>query len=144
MRLIRWNPSLPARTPAYFDEIDRLFGGWLAPSLTSNGHLAPPVDIEETPEAYTLRVDLPGFSREDVKVRFAGDTLTLSGERKAEKKDATVHRTERAYGSFERTFTLPEPVKAGEVKATYKDGVLEIHVPKAEEAKVREIEVRVG
>jgi HSP20 family protein len=147
MTLIRWNPNLPARTPAYYDEIDRLFEGFLGrPFSLTASRVAPPVDVEETKDAYVLRVDLPGFSREDVKVRFTGDTLTLSGERKreGEKKDGTVHHTERVYGSFERSFTLPEPVKAGEVKATYKDGVLEIRVPKADEAKVREIEVQVG
>jgi HSP20 family protein len=104
------------------------------------------VDIEETPDAFVLRADLPGMSQKDVKVVLTGDVLTLRGERKREttKSEGTCHRCERVHGAFERTFTLTSPVRADQVKATYRDGVLEVLVPKAEEARVREIEVQVG
>ena len=147
MTLIRWNPARPLRTLAVHDEMDRLIEGFLGhPSGSAAAPLTMPVDIEETPEAYVLRADLPGFSQKDVKVSLAGDTLTLRAERKRETGPATaqVHRSERIHGTFERTFTLSDPVRGDQVKAAYKDGVLEIRVPKAEEARVREIEVQVG
>jgi HSP20 family protein len=150
MTLIRWNPIASSRelTRAH-DEIDRLFDRFfdrpgyradLAPAY------APSVDIEETPEAYVFRADLPGIQLEDVKVNLMGGTLTLRGERKQTTTDAkgNVHRVERVYGSFERSFELGKPVHAEHVKATYKDGVLEVRVPKAEEARLREIPVQVG
>ena len=104
------------------------------------------MDVEETAEGYLFRADLPGMTEKDVKVSLTGDTLTLRGERKREtdKTSGNVHRTERAFGTFERTFTLPAPVRGDQVKASYRNGVLEIHVPKADEARVREIEVQVG
>jgi HSP20 family protein len=147
MTLIRWNPARPLRTLAVQDEMDRLIEGFLGhPSGSPAAPLTMPVDIEETPEAYVFRADLPGFSQKDVKVSLAGDTLTLRAERKRETESTkgSVHRSERIYGTFERTFTLADPVRGDQVKAAYKDGVLEIRVPKAEEARVREIEVQVG
>jgi HSP20 family protein len=103
------------------------------------------VDVEETPEDFVVRMDLPGVAQKDVKVSLMGDTLTIRGERKheAEHKEGSWHRVERAYGSFERTFTLGAGVRNDKVKASYKDGVLEVRVPKAEEARLREIEVQV-
>ena len=148
MTLIRWNPARNTNLTDIRDEIDRLFEGFLSTRSLPAGvdALSPPVDIEETPEAFVLRADLPGVSQKDVKVNFAGDTLTLRAERKreTEKHAGSLHRTERYYGAFERSFTLTSPVRADKIKATYRDGVLEIEVPKAEEAKVREIEVQVG
>jgi HSP20 family protein len=149
MTLIRWTPT---RTPALTDlrdEIDRMFDGFLSTrSLPTAGFdtLTPPVDVEETTDAFIVRADLPGVSQKDVKVNFAGDTLTLRAERKREneKREGSMHRTERFYGAFERSFTLSSPVRGDQIKASYRDGVLEIRVPKAEEAKVREIEVQVG
>ncbi|MFI5372772.1 MAG: Hsp20/alpha crystallin family protein [Candidatus Eisenbacteria bacterium] len=150
MTLIRWNPVAPTRDLARVqDEMDRLFnsildrgsfGGALAPAF------APAVDIEETPEAFVFRADLPGIKLEDVKVNLMGDTLMIRGERKQETADkkGNVHRVERVYGVFERTFELGKRVHGDQVKASYKDGVLEVRVPKAEDARVREIPVQVG
>ena len=123
--------QLNVRTPQYSD----------APAF-----YAPAVDIEETTEEFQIRVDLPGIAQQDVKVSLLGETLTIRGERKTESKPtpANMHRTERVQGAFERAFTLPSPVRSDGVVATYRDGVLEIHVPKAEHAKVREIEVKAG
>lgn len=151
MTLVRWLPRRNrngSELTSLKTELDRLFEDFLtpAPFLREWATQSPAVDIEETPEAYVLRADLPGVSSKDVKVTVHGDTLTLRGERKREEKqtEGASHRIERSYGEFERSFTLGAPVKADQVKASYRDGVLEIHVPKADEARPREIEVQVG
>ena len=149
MTLIRWTPrgngnDLSPLRP----DLDRLFQGFFMPLPLGSDWTArtPAVDVEETSEAYVFRADLPGVDSKDVKVTVTGDTLTLRGERKLEEKrsEDSLHRIERSYGSFERAFTLGAPVRPDQVKATYKDGVLEIRVPKAEEARSREVEVQVG
>lgn len=149
MSLVRWFPRRNGlQSVALSTELDRLFEGFLSPTpLRPDWNaLTPAVDVEETPDAYVFRADLPGLSSKDVKVTVHNDTLTLRGERKREEKtsEGSLHRVERAYGSFERSFTLGLPVRADQVKASYKDGVLEVHVPKAEEAKSRDIEVQIN
>jgi HSP20 family protein len=149
MSLVRWFPRHNGLQSVALDtELDRLFEGFLnpAPLRAEWSALSPAVDVEETPDAYVFHADLPGMSSKDVKVTVHGDTLTLRGERKREEKqsDGSTHRVERAYGSFERSFTLGLPVRADQVKASYKDGVLEVHVPKADEAKPRDIEVQIN
>ena len=149
MTLIRWTPARSRNLADLHPEMDQLLGSLLGArgcAPVAAGTFAPPVDVEETPEAFVLRADLPGISQKDFKVTLVADTLTLRGERQREtgKPAGAVHRSERVYGAFERTFTLNSPVRADQVKATYRDGVLEIVVPKAEEARVREIEVLVG
>lgn len=147
MTLVRWYPG-PTRDVANFqDEMNRLFDGFFGrPVGRDEALFVPPVDIEETPDEFLLRVDLPGTAQKDVKVALMGDTLTIRGHRRRE--DATegrnLHRTERVFGTFERSFTLGGPVRSDKVRATFRDGVLEVHVPKAEEAKLREIEVQVA
>ena len=149
MSLIRWTPRRTGTEVAVFQsEIDRLFGDLIraTPVAQDGPAITPPVDVVETPEAYVFRADLPGVDGKAVKVSVSGDTLTFRGERKREDKAAegALHRTERVYGVFERKFTLGTPVRADQVRATYRDGVLEIHVPKADEARPRDIEVQVG
>lgn len=152
MTLIRWSPApvTPIRDLNKFeDEVNRLFDGiFTREALRSdlNAIFTPAVDIEETPEEFVLRVDLPGVAPKDVKVSLQGDTLTIRGERRQEgpAKGANQHRLERAHGTFERSFTLGTPVGSDKVKAQYRDGVLEVHVPKAEESRLREIEVQVS
>ncbi len=149
MPLIRWTPRRTStEVTAFQSEIDRLFDDLLraAPVPQQRPVLTPPVDVVETPEAYVFRADLPGVDGKAVKVSVSGDTLTFRGERQREapQKDGAVHRVERSYGVFERSFTLGTPVRADQVRATYRDGVLEIHVPKADEARARDIEVQVG
>jgi HSP20 family protein len=149
MSLVRWFPRRNGLQPVALDtQLDRLFEDFFSPTpLRSEwSALTPAVDIEETPDAYVFRADLPGMSSKDVKVTVHNDILTLRGERKREeqKTEGTAHRVERAYGSFERSFTLGLPVRADQVKASYKDGVLEVHVPKAEAAKPRDIEVQIN
>ncbi len=103
----------------------------------------PMTDIYETKDGYVFKIELPGFKKEDIKVEFSGDTLTLSGERKQEEetKNENVHRLERSYGMFERSFTIPRNVDAKKIDATLKDGLLLLTIPKAEEAKTMAIPV---
>jgi HSP20 family protein len=131
------------------DEVNRLLDSFFTRGTLhgdQNGIFTPSVDIQETAEEFIVKADLPGVSQKDVKVSLMGDVLTLRGERKQENttKDGSHHRLERIYGTFERSFSLGAPVRNDQVKAQYRDGVLEVRVPKAEEARVREIEVQVG
>jgi len=106
---------------------------------------SPVVDIEETELNYLIRAELPGLSKEKVKVTVEDGVLTLSGERDLERKveGKTFHHIERSHGTFTRSFTLPENAEAESVSANYKDGLLEIRVAKSEEALPKSIEVRV-
>jgi len=106
----------------------------------------PPVDIEENGREYILKAELPGMKKEEVKLTVEGGTLSISGERKAEKeeKDKKYHRMERSYGAFQRSFTLPEGALAEKISAEFKDGVLLVHLPKDETAKPQAIEVKVS
>jgi HSP20 family protein len=106
----------------------------------------PAVDIEETEEAYLIKVELPEVRKEDVKVSVQNGILTLQGERRMEKekKDRKVHRVERFYGNFVRSFALPDEVEAQDVSAEFKDGMLYVRMGKSEKAKPRSIEVKVG
>jgi HSP20 family protein len=107
---------------------------------------APLVDIVEDEKEYLIKAELPELKKEDVKVNVHNDVLTISGERKYEKeeKGKKYHRVERAYGSFERSFTLPEEADGSKVSAEFKDGLLKIHLPKAEKAKPKTVEVKIG
>jgi HSP20 family protein len=146
--LTLWTPS----GDVLRDRLERMFNqafGDLTPTGVgsedvSTRRWAPAVDIRETDEALTLVAELPGLKREDVTITLENNVLTLSGERKFEKeaKQENYHRIERAYGSFARSFTLPNNVKADQVQAAFKDGVLSITLPKVEEAKPRKIEIK--
>jgi HSP20 family protein len=153
MALTRWSPTSALTSPRDLlgiqEEVNRLFDSFFGPRWVGPDGTAlftPAVDIEETPETFILRADLPGMSQKDVKVSLTGDTITIRGERKQEsrKGDANMQRSERVYGAFERSFTLGAPVDKDRVKATYRDGVLEIVVPKAEEARQKEVEIHVA
>jgi HSP20 family protein len=107
---------------------------------------APPVDIYETENDIVLKAELPGVDPKDVEVRVEDSTLYLKGERKFEKEveDENYHRVERSYGSFARSFSLPNSINAEKVKAEYKDGLLTLTLPKREEAKPRTIKIDVS
>jgi HSP20 family protein len=110
------------------------------------GTWMPAVDIHETEDGYVVKADLPGIKKDDIQIDLKDSTLTLKGEKKFEEnvsKDNYV-RTERSYGTFVRSFTLPENVDAEKIKASYKDGVLELTLPKREEAKPKQIKVEVN
>jgi len=153
MALIRWNPTqdflpMPSDMLGMQREINRMFDSFFRGSLADADELtawSPSVDVAERENECVVKVELPGVQRDDVKITLQDNMLTIRGEKKQEKesKDASYHRVERTYGSFQRTFTLPTAVKADKVDANYKDGILTITLPKAEEAKARQIEVRV-
>lgn len=105
----------------------------------------PTVDIAETEKEYVIKADLPGVTREQVKVTVENGLLSLSGERKSEKeeKGEKVHRVERTYGNFLRTFTLPEGTDAAKITAEFKEGVLTVRLPKDETARPQSVTVKV-
>ncbi len=144
MALVRWTPvrDVSQVRGEVGRMLDELFGGRLDPE--SPVIWQPAVDIEEHTEGYTVRAELPGMKLEDIKITLTDDQLVVRGEkrREVEKKDGTFHRTERAYGQFERVFTLSHAVRADKIEASYQDGVLEVNIPKAEEAKTREIQIK--
>jgi HSP20 family protein len=107
---------------------------------------APLVDISEDDKEYLIKAELPEVKKEDVKVTVQDDVLTISGERTLEKeeKGKKYHRVERAYGSFARSFTLPEDADAAKVNAEFKDGVLKVRLGKSEKAKPKSIEVKLA
>jgi HSP20 family protein len=106
----------------------------------------PSVDVSETNGEYQIKAEIPDVKKEDVKVTLEDGVLTIQGQRKQEKEDkgTKYHRVERAYGSFVRSFTLPDLVDEEKVKAEFKDGVLSLQLPKSEKAKPKAIEVTVG
>lgn len=107
---------------------------------------APLVDITEDDHEYLIKAELPEIRREDVKVTVENGVLNISGERKFEKEETGTkyHRVERSYGSFVRSFTLPDDADGEKVAASFKDGVLSVHLPKNEKARPRTIEVKVN
>jgi len=147
MALIRWDPFRDLLTLQ--DRMDRLFQD----SMTRNrgyeeslapGFWSPPVDIYETDEAVILKAELAGLNKNDVTIEIKNSTLVLKGERKFEKdiKEENYHRIERSYGSFSRTFSLPQTVDHSKVGATFKDGLLEITIPKIRDARPKQIEIK--
>jgi len=131
------------------DELDRLFESpWTELARTSQllSGWTPALDVHEDKDNFVVQAELPGMKREEIDVSLHDGALSLSGERKTEKKyeEAEVYRTERFFGKFQRTVTLPTPVAADKVKAQYKDGVLTITLPKTEEAKPKQIDVNVN
>jgi HSP20 family protein len=107
---------------------------------------SPLVDISEDDKEYVVKAELPEMKKEEIKINILDDVLSISGERKYEKeeKGKKYHRVERAYGSFMRSFTLPEDADGSKVSAEYKDGVLKVHLPKSEKARPKSIEVKVS
>lgn len=131
-------------------DINRLYdnffrGGVQAHEAFGSSYWTPAVDIAEHDNEYIVKMELPGVSKDDVKISLESNTLTIKGEKKQEKeeKSKNFHRVERSYGSFQRSFTLPTSVKSDKIDAIFNDGVLSITVPKVEEAKPKEIEVKV-
>ena len=145
MELVRWEPfaGFGDVRSVFNDLFDENFGRSSAQPSISKWY--PAVDVLESKESYLIRAELPGMKREDIKVEVKDGTLVLSGERKSEKPAEGVEyrHAERVAAKFWRSFSLPETVKQDSIEATYKDGILEIRVPKAEEAKPRQIEISV-
>lgn len=148
MTLVRWDPFRELEDMS--ERLNRVFS---RPSLRNSGKenltvadWMPTVDISETEGEYLIKAELPEVRKEDVKVTVENGVLTLQGERRQEKeeKGKRFHRVERSYGSFVRSFTLPESVEESSVKAEYKDGVLNLHLPKSEKVKPKAIDVKVA
>ncbi|MEJ5306692.1 MAG: Hsp20/alpha crystallin family protein [candidate division WOR-3 bacterium] len=120
---------------------DRFFGKMLQPYYESNW--TPSMDISETDKEFLVTVELPGMKKEDINLSIDNNVLTIEGERKSEKeeKGRTFHRIERSYGKFYRSVTLPKKVDEENIKATFKDGLLNITLPKVEKEKVKNIEI---
>lgn len=150
--LTKWNP---------FKEMEELNRRWasvfdLAPfrrNLLANDDESmtvtqwiPAVDILEDDKEYLIKVELPSVQKDEFKVTVEGGTLTISGERKAEKeeKNRKVHRVERYYGHFSRSFSIPDDAEGGKVSAELKEGVLHVHLAKSEKARPKQIEVKVA
>lgn len=155
MRLMRvHNPGLEAwgslgQLTSVRDELNRLFNssfGELGRASDLFGMWTPALDLYEGKEEFVVRAELPGMKKQDIEISLHEGALSVSGERKAEEQsdESQAHRRERFFGRFQRTLELPKSVKAQEVKATYKDGILTVTLPKTEEAKPRQIEVKVG
>jgi len=128
-------------------EIDRLFQepfGFLAPGTSFFEGWSPAVDIYEDKDKYIVKAELPGMKKEDIDAALDGATLTISGERREEeeKRDGENYRSERFFGRFQRSVTLPTAVQPNKIEASYKDGVLTVTLPKSEEAKPKQIPVK--
>ena len=147
MSITRWEPfrdliSTQERFNQLFNEaFGRAFGDLQEVTPRT---WAPAVDIYETDENLVLQAELPGISPDDVDIRIEDNTLYLKGERKFEKevKEGNLHRVERSYGTFTRSFTLPGSINVDKVKAEYKNGILTLTMPKREEAKPKTIKIQ--
>jgi len=131
-------------------EMNRLFddffsGDLLVEPFRAIGEWRPALDVAETDTSVIVKADLPGMEVKDLDVSIRGDVLTIKGEKKAEKEEKTksFHRIERHYGSFVRSVRLPAAVKADQVQASFKNGVLQIELPKTEEAKEKTVRIKV-
>lgn len=148
MAIVRWDPF--EDLISLQDRMNRLFEQTLARSRGEGEGVAaatwsPAVDIYETPEDIVLQAELPGLRKEDIDIQVRESTLSLKGERRIDqeiKKENTL-RMERSYGAFRRVFTLPNAVQADKIRAVFKDGVLTLHIPKAVEAKPKQVKIEV-
>ena len=155
MNLTKWEPFKWDPFKELEDvsqRLNRLFGGPLARGSEQGreqlkmADWAPSVDITESDDAYTIKAEIPEVKKDDVKVTMEDGRLTIQGERKQEKeeKGKRFHRIERAYGSFMRSFDVPDNVEEGRVKADFKEGMLTLTLPKSEKAKPKAVEVKVS
>jgi HSP20 family protein len=145
--IVRWDPyrevgTLQERMNRLFDEV---WGRGRREDESVTGNWMPSVDVKETKDALQIFTELAGIDPKDVEVTVEGGVLTLKGQRNFEKavEGESYHRVERAYGSFERSFTLPTNVDADKIQATYKHGVLQLSLPKREEAKPKAIAIKI-
>lgn len=153
----RSKPMTPgSRAPSPFWPLNRLqenmdqffeapFSSWLAPTEDLFEAWVPTLDVYEDKEKVYVKVELPGMKREEIEVYFSGEMLNIAGERKeeTEHKSAEAYRSERYFGRFHRSLALPAAVEANKIEAHYKDGVLTVICPKTEEAKRKEVEIKV-
>ncbi len=152
MAITRWNPAtdITRDLDTMQKRMNRLFNDFFSGREGDGDNLIlgswnPAVDVVEHDDSYVIEAELPGMNKNDIKISVTNDVLTIQGEKKVEKEDKkkNFHRTERSYGSFSRTFSLPGNVKADKVEAEFNNGVLTVKVPKSEEAKPKQIDVKV-
>jgi len=147
MVITRWDPFRELTTLQ--NRVNGLFQDFNRPGqdeLTATGSFVPAVDVYEDEQKVTLKLEIPGIDQNDVDIRLENNTLTVRGERKFEKeeKEENFHRIERRYGSFARSFTLPNTLDSEKVQANYENGVLKIDIAKRAEAKPKQIKVNIG
>lgn len=149
MSLIKWDPFNELEDIS--NRLNRIFGRSTAPATTGHETVkvtdwTPSVDITETETAYVIKAEIPEVKKEDVKVTVDNGVLTMQGERKMEKeeKGKKFHRIERSYGSFLRSFRIPDGVDETKAKADFKDGMITITLPKSEKAKTKAVEIAVS
>ena len=145
MNVVRWDPFGDFDT-LFNRMLPKLFAEW--PRLASDGgklEWSPSANISETDKEYLIRAELPAVKKEDVKVTVDQGMITIEGERKQQKeeKDEKIHRVESLYGTFMRSFSLPENVNVDDVRCENKDGVLTVHIPKTETEKRKPKQIRV-
>lgn len=150
MTLVRFNPTrellnIEREFNKFWNSFSNKFGE-KENSEYENAVWSPLTDISEDKDNYYLHADLPGISKEDLKISYNDGQLTISGERKQEKVDSgrTYHRVERSYGKYYRSFRVPEKVLIDQISAEFKDGQLNIRIPKAEEAKPKEFDIHIN
>lgn len=148
MSLIRWSPARELNR--MHDDLNRLFSGFLSGDALetsfARGAWEPVVDISETPESYLVSAELPGLTKDDVNINYEDGILSIRGEKKQEKEEKrkNYHRVERSFGAFERSFRVPSRVLVDKIEAKFKDGVLHLLLPKAEEARPKEIPIKIN
>ena len=147
MVITRWDPFRELSTLQ--NRVNSLFQDYGRPSqdeLTASGSFVPAVDVYEDEHKVTLKLEVPGVKQDDLDVQVENNTLTIRGERKFEKeeKEENFQRIERRYGSFSRSFTLPNTIDTDSVNANYENGVLKVELAKREEAKPKQIKVGIG
>ena len=152
MSLIRWNPTRdltawPFEWLGIQGEMNRLFDTIARPDEEPMGlpTWTPAVDIAERDDEYLVRMELPGVQKEDIRITIENNILTIRGEKKKEEKisEDDYRRVERSYGTFLRSFTLPIAVRSDKIEASSQDGIVTIRLPKAEEARPKQIAVQV-
>ncbi len=151
MAVVRWDPLRELEAMA--DRLNRVISRPEGGALSGNGKevltvadWVPTVDISETEAEYAIHTELPGVRKDAVKVTMENGVLTIQGERRQDQADSERkhHRTERSYGRFVRSFTLPDSVDEAKVRAEYADGMLHLHLPKSEKAKPKQIDVKIA
>ncbi len=145
MALVRWEPA--REVDSLQSEVNRVFDAFFGGGTGGTGGAArrwvPALDVAETEDAFVLKADLPGLTRDQVEIEVRDGTLTIAGERRAEHEHNAegYHRVERAFGSFSRSMSLPEGVDAESISADFANGVLEVRVPKPEERKPHRVAI---
>ncbi len=144
MAITRWDPFRDLITMQ--DRMSRMFQDYTRGEEAIGTNFVPPVDVYEDQNGITLKLEVPGIDEKDLDVRVENNVLTVHGERKFEneEKEENFQRVERRYGSFTRSFTLPNTVDTESIQANYDKGVLKLHLSKRAEAKPKQIKVNVG